>query len=183
MASASPCVNLLKAGLLLSGSSSGYDLYDFGNLPNTPLAEVVDHKGRVLCLLPPVTILEQRLPHKSLAVLLIDNQGRKLLSRNPQRGFGFTAADILYAGNSVEEQCAAMFEPREIGDLALIGVHPPCQENGHAFTHIFQARDHGEESMDLLAVDRGEFNALLAYGYEIEPFFKSLVLSGWLPWQ
>ena len=104
--------------------------------------EVVDGENRPLCIMPDEDVLRQRLPHRTVALLVRDKNGRALLTRSG-RGWCFSSYGRVPAGMSCECRVRELLlnhwghEGKQVSALGLI---PPGPENDVTFLNLFTAR-------------------------------------------
>lgn len=90
--------------------------------PSTPLVEALDHNGRPLCLLSASEVLDQRLKHRSVAILATARPDAILLAEAPGPVFDVTAHAPLQAGLAVAEfaeilLCARLQRTAQISEI------------------------------------------------------------------
>ncbi|SDF37588.1 NUDIX hydrolase [Desulfovibrio legallii] len=108
-----------------------------------PLLEVVDAGNAPVCLLRAADVQRQGLPHRAVALLLRDKNGRALLTHWPERGWGVSAYARATAGQAFEDCARALLLEAGLdptGRVRPLGLAPPCPESRNAFVAFFEAR-------------------------------------------
>jgi len=112
------------------------------NPAKAPLVEVLDHARRVVAVLPADEAVRQKLRHRTVVILLFDEQGRLHLHRS-DTGRGRWDASVrgpVLAGESVQDAATRSL-------FAGLGIHserlrtilelPAVPENANEFMQVF----------------------------------------------
>lgn len=152
--------------------------------------EVVDERNVPLCIMPQKTVLRRFLRHRKAALLIRDARGRALLTMYPDRGWGFTTFCAVRAGFAVEEEAQELlYNFRQSSSrLFLLGINPPCPENGMAFISIFEAElpaavleEAARDMEQHLLVDYDELKGLNTHSRELlSPFLHVSMQRGYV---
>lgn len=110
-----------------------------------PLVEVLDTRLRPVAVVPVSEARRQLLPHRSVAVLLSDDEDRVFLQRRAA-GRGKRLWDVSARGAVLAEEALAVAATRileqstglHVERMRLVFEQPPCVENGNEYLHVFQ---------------------------------------------
>lgn len=111
----------------------------YGGLKNPAQSlEVVDCHNTPLCVMAKEDVLRQRLPHRTVVLLVRDRTGRALLTLS-DRGWGFSSYGHVPAGMACESFAQELLLDwgQEGGRLASLGHMPPSEENDQTFLHLY----------------------------------------------
>lgn len=150
---------------------------------------VVDASNRPLCHLHGAEIVRQRLRHRSVALLLCDDNGKMLLKFRPGVGFGFTEFCMVPAQCGMEELAWQLAQDKwHRENCALVEAVEPCEANGFSFCGIFLAKFPHRLGLSLLSSDKNllladkvEVSALIDRGHAFAQFFRIQFSGGHLP--
>jgi len=111
-----------------------------------PLVEVLDQARRVVAVLPANEAVRQKLCHRTVAVLLFDEQGRLALRRRQETATGkpgrwdVSVRGPALAGESIQDAASRALKA-ELGihaeRLRLVLELPAQPENNNEFLHVF----------------------------------------------
>lgn len=142
--------------------------------PNAPpppdLVEVLDASRRAVALLPEPEALRQKLPRRTVAVLLHDAEGRLILRKRQGRWDIFVHGPVL-AGEAVSEAVtrvlknAAGIHAERLRPLLELPAQP---ENGNEFLHLFAHTLRAEAASGLLGQPQAAQAAAEEYAFSAE---------------
>lgn len=114
---------------------------------DAPLVEVLDQRGRMVAVVAATEARRQLLPHRSVVVLLADDEDRVFLYRRPaghsaeRRLWDASARGPVLAGEALMAAATRILE--QATGLHVERMRPafeqaPCVENGNVHLHVFQ---------------------------------------------
>lgn len=166
-------------------------LIPYSGLKNPALSlEVVDSYNTPLCVMAKEDVLRQRLPHRTVALLVCDRTGRALLTLSDQ-GWGFSSYGHVAAGMACESFAQELLLQdwgQEGARLASLGCLPPVEENDQTFLHLYTARlprsvmnARAAVRDKHLLVDQDELQGLQThFGDLLSPIMRAAIAGGHL---
>lgn len=151
------------------------------------LVEVVDARNYPICLMPGPEAARQRLPRRSIAIVIRDRRGNFLLALDDEERPGFTRFAPACTGFAYIESCEKIMK-EHWGSIpastALLRVWPPCPENGNTFCGVCeivpgQAVFESIASSEKLCIvaDRVTIKTLEESSIGLSPFFRLVYSS------
>lgn len=110
-----------------------------------PLVEVLDQRARPVAVVTVSEARRQLLPHRSVVVLLADDEDRMFLQRRAagrgRRLWDASARGAVLAGESLGAGATRILEQAtglHVERMRLAFEQAPCVENGNEHLHLFQ---------------------------------------------
>ncbi|MDR2851184.1 MAG: NUDIX hydrolase [Desulfovibrio sp.] len=162
------------------------------SLKSLPALEVVDSRNTPICIMNSREVARQGLRHRMVALILRDTAKRMLLSCHTETtAYNFSSFAPVYAGQSYEA-CAQNILQNEWSitskRLLFFGIYPPCPENRHTFTAIFEVRLRTAQTEAIaqnmerhLLLDHDELKGLTVHCKELlAPFIRVALQNGYI---
>ncbi|BAV91780.1 NUDIX hydrolase [Candidatus Desulfovibrio trichonymphae] len=153
--------------------------------------EIVDSRNMPIGIMDYKNVLHQRLPHRTVALLLRDACGRVLLTLQPQSGWSFSSFSHVPAGQSAETRATTTLHDNwnlRSSRIVPIGIFPPCMENRQSFTTFFEARLSAVTAAELavstehhLLLDYDELKGMNTHFKDmLTPYMRIIIQNGYI---
>lgn len=138
--------------------------------------EVLDRRARPVAVIPAADARRQLLPHRSVVVLLTDDEGRVYLQRRSggrgleQKRWDVTARGAVLAGEALLAGATRVLQEAtglHVERMRLAFEQAPCVENGNEQLSVFQCQRSasGQEPLE-----QGQFFSLDEANYLMREF-------------